>query len=159
MIFDIFLICVIVLIIAVIINGVEDSNKHKISFKESMDLADLPIVTFRIGDKKINFLLDSGASLSVINSTILDDYMHVMTNKSGTVFGMEGNKQENKITSMDICLDNKVYSEEFQVVDMSNAFDSVKKENGVTIHGILGNSFLSKYNYVLDFSKLECYEK
>ena len=37
------------------------------SFQNSMDLAELPVVTFRQGDKKINFLLDTGSNNCIID--------------------------------------------------------------------------------------------
>ena len=42
------------------------------SFREALDLVGLPIVTFYQGDKKLNFLLDTGANLSVINKAALE---------------------------------------------------------------------------------------
>ena len=61
-----------VVILAIIINGVEDYCKQKggvnMSFKEAMDLVELPVVTFYNGDKKLNFLLDTGSNMCVINS-------------------------------------------------------------------------------------------
>ena len=64
-----------VIILSVIINGVEDyckqSKRVNMSFKEAMDLVELPVVTFYNGDKKLNFLLDTGSNISQINSSIL----------------------------------------------------------------------------------------
>ena len=59
------IICVIILIItAAIITGILAGIKKKnseISFREAMDLAELPVITFYNGDRKINFLLDTGS--------------------------------------------------------------------------------------------------
>ena len=43
-------------------------KKVEMSFGEALDLTGLPIVTFTQGEHKLNFLLDSGANKSVINS-------------------------------------------------------------------------------------------
>ena len=42
---------------------------------------------------------------------------------------------------------------------MKEAFGNIKKETGVTIHGILGSDFFTRYKYVLDFDKLIFYKK
>ena len=56
---------------AIVVNGIEDHNrKESMSFREAIDLVGLPIVTFYQGDRKYNFLLDTGANLSVINLSI-----------------------------------------------------------------------------------------
>ena len=43
--------------------------------------------------------------------------------------------------------------------DMTAAFGSIKKETGVTIHGILGAKFFNEFKYVLDFKELIAYSK
>ena len=62
-----------VVILSIIINGVEDycrqSKRVNMSFKEAMDLVELPVVTFLNGKEKLNFLLDTGSNISQINSS------------------------------------------------------------------------------------------
>lgn len=83
MILEIIGIMLAVFILAIIINGIEDYCKQRkkvnMSFKEAMDLVELPVVTFFNGDKKLNFLLDTGSNISQINSSILPllDYKKV----------------------------------------------------------------------------------
>ena len=48
-------------------------DQTKISFKEGLDLTELPIVTFKQGDKKLHFLLDTGSNISYINSEVIKD--------------------------------------------------------------------------------------
>ena len=136
------------------------SNKYtKISFKESLDLVDLPIITFKVGDKKLNFMLDSGANLSVINESALSNIEHTLTNKIGTIFGMEGNVQKVRYAELTLQYKNNIYTDEMQVLNMDNSFNNLKKESGVTVHGILGNNFFQKYKYVLDFKELVAFSK
>ncbi len=42
---------------------------------------------------------------------------------------------------------------------MSNAFNTLKQDTGVTIHGILGNTFFEKYGYVIDYKDFIAYAK
>lgn len=154
--------CVLVAILGAWIANIiirADKNKNKISFKESLDLANLPVITFRQGEKKINLLLDTGSTESIIIPSILDYLEHEDIGKKGTIFGMEGNAVDTKYVKMDLMYNCITYSENFQVVDMSNAFNSIKQSTGVTIHGILGNSFFEKYGYVIDFQEFVAYGK
>ena len=152
-----------VLVLAIIINGIEDYCKQKnrinMSFKEAMDLVELPVVTFYNGDKKFNFLLDTGATISVINSNILDNFTHEKIESTGILWGMEGNKINVSYIKASLIYKDKTYEENFQVVDMTASFNAVKAESGVTLSGILGNSFFKKYQYVLDFNSLIAYSK
>ena len=52
------------------------------------------------------------------------------------------------------------FEEEFIILpELDQQFDDIKKENGVKIDGILGNSFLSKYKYIIDYKDLSVYMK
>lgn len=163
MVLEIIGIVLMVLVLAIVINGIEDYCKQKnrigMSFKEAMDLVELPVVTFYNGDKKFNFLLDTGATVSVIDSNVLDNFPHEKAEATGVLWGMEGNKVNVSYIKASLMYRDKLYEEDFQVVDMSASFSAVKAESGVTLSGILGNSFFKKYQYILDFNSLIAYSK
>lgn len=161
MVFEFVVFLLIVIIVAIIANGVQnyDRNKVEMSFRESMNLTELPIVTFYNGSTKLNFLLDTGANLCVINSRIIDSLNYKKLDEKGSIFGMEGNSVDIDYISMDFTYNSKSYSSSFQVVDMQEAFDRIKQESGVTVHGILGSKFFEEYKYVLDFKELIAYTK
>ena len=153
---------ILVLVIAFIINTIDDTRKRnnsKISFKEAMDLVELPVVTFYNGDTKLNFLLDTGSNVSYINSSIIPLLVHEKTDKEMNTIGIEGNKVSNQFCKMSVTYKNQVFEEEFSIADLDEAFGVVKQESGVQIHGILGSKFFERYKYVLDFKELIAYIK
>ena len=143
-----------VIILSIIINGVENyckqSKRVNMSFKEAMDLVELPVVTFFNGKKKLNFLLDTGSNISQINSSVLPllDYKKI-DGKDMDVMGIEGNKVNTKFCEIN----------EFCIHNLDEAFAIIKEESGVQIHGILGSLFFQKYKYILDFNSLIAYNK
>ena len=159
------LVCALVAVCAAIAHIVDvirrrkiDPAIGKISFRESMDLVQLPIVTFMNNGKKLNFLLDTGASYSSINEAALSGLTYEETGEVGYGIGMEGVVREDRgYIKMLISYRGKEYDDEFQVVDLSSAFGAIKSEYGVTLHGILSNTFFQKYRYVLDFDELVAY--
>lgn len=162
MILEIIGVALMVLAIAFIVNTIEDFRKRsnsKISFKEAMDLVELPVVTFYNGDKKLNFLLDTGSNVSYINSSIIPILVHEKTDKEMNTIGIEGNKVSNQFCKMSVTYKNQVFEEEFSIADLDEAFSVVKQESGVQIHGILGSKFFERYKYVLDFKELIAYIK
>lgn len=153
--------CVIFLIIAAavtsgVIAGVRKKSSE-ISFREAMDLAELPVITFYNGDKKINFLLDTGSNISYLNESIVSSLVTESTGEESNIIGIEGNKVNCKICKMIIRRKNQEFEEEFSIADLDKAFSIVKKESGVQIHGILGSRFFEKYKYVLDFKDYIAY--
>ena len=145
---------------AIVVNGIEDHNrKESMSFREAIDLVGLPIVTFYQGDRKYNFLLDTGANLSVINQATLENIEHTLLEKTGNLYGVDGINREVSFATIDLVYKSNSYTEEFQVLDMQNTIDQVKAESGVNMVGIIGNEFFRKYKYVLDFDELVAYSK
>lgn len=154
-----------VIILAIIVIAVAwglvriNKTPNVMSFREAMDLAELPIVTFKIGEKKANFILDTGANASVINKCILDKIEHEVLDKSYTVMGIDGIPSNNQCVSINLKYRDREFKEEFQAVDMSGVFGAMKQESGVVVHGLIGNAFFAKYKYVLDFKDLIAYSK
>ena len=157
--FEFVVVLSIVVLAALMVNKAQDYNRKrvKMSFRESMNLTELPVVTFYNGTNKLNFLLDTGSNMCVINSRNIKSLSYTKLNEGGTIHGMEGNIVGVEYISMDFTYNDKLYTSTFQVVDMQDAFDIVKQESGVTIHGILGSKFFEEYKYVLDFKELIAY--
>lgn len=150
-----------IILFGFIVNAVEDYNKQSnrvnMSFKEAMDLANLPVVTFYNNNKKINFLLDTGSNQSQINKSVLASLDYKMLDEKSQVTGIEGFYRDVEYCTMKILYKNQEFNNEFCVCELQDAFDLVKKETGVTIHGILGSQFFQKYKYILDFESLIAY--
>ena len=158
------IISIVLAVIILSINGVEDyckqSKRVNMSFKEAMDLVELPVVTFLNGDKKLNFLLDTGSNISQINSSILPLLDHKKIEaKDMDVTGIEGNKVNTEFCEMTITYKGQEFVGDFCIHNLDDAFAIVKEESGVQIHGILGSLFFQKYKYVFDFESLIAYSK
>ena len=154
-----FITCAAIVIIAALIMNFSKRYKTVISFRDALDLTGLPVITFTQGKNKLNFLLDTGATNSVINAVQLNNIVHtVIEGATCEVYGIEGNAQVVPFVEIEFSRDID-YKGNFQVVDMSAAFDSVKAETGVTIVGILGNDFFQNYKYVLDYNTMIAYSK
>lgn len=148
-------ICVVLIIIGV--GYYMYPSYDKISFKESLDLTSLPIIVFENNGRKINFLLDTGASKSIINSSELSTCKYESLKDTSTLTGIDGIPRKTEYVKLALSYNGKEYVDNFQKTDMTAAFAPVKKATGVNIHGILGTSFFNKYKYVLDFNKLIAY--
>jgi hypothetical protein len=152
-----FITCAAIITIAALIRKYSKRYKSAISFRESLDLTGLPVITFSQGKNKFNFLLDTGATNSVINEAQLSNIKHaVIEGAQCEVYGIEGNTQTVPFVEIKFKRDID-YIGNFQVVDLSTAFDAVKAETGVTIIGILGNDFFQNYKYVLDYNTMIAY--
>ena len=129
------------------------------SFKAGFDLTDLPVITLYQGDKKFNFLLDTGSTDSIIDSNILKEIDYKVKNAVSNLFGMEGQTKQVKSCEITLYFGNKGYTYDYLINDMSQAFEQIKDSTGVNLHGIIGSKFFNKFRYVLDFAELIAYSK
>ena len=160
MILNMIAVIIVVLAVASTVNIIDNEIKRRdslISFKESMDLTELPVVTFYNGNTKLNFLLDTGSNYSYINSSIIPLLDIKEINEESTIIGIEGNAVTTNMCSMNIYYKKQSFDLEFCVMNLDAAFDRIKQNDGVQIHGILGSKFFEKYKYILDFNRLIAY--
>lgn len=163
MVLKIVVILLVIVLLAIIINGAEDYCKQKerenMSFREAMDLVELPIVTFYNKDTKLNFLLDTGSDLSYINKSVLFSLEYKKIDENRNIISVGGNSQSLGCCDMTVTYKTQKFIDRFYISDLDEAFGAIKAETGVQIHGILGSKFFTKYRYILDFESLIAYSK
>lgn len=161
--FKIIIIIIAVVALALIINAVEaygKISKNKISFKEAMDLAELPVITFYQGENKYNFLLDTGSNHSHICKSSTGKLIGNLLEGEVNVQGVGGGTAITRAINTKFKYKNKTYEITLLIGEhLDDTFKSIKESTGVTIHGIIGNSFLSDNRYVLDFDEFIAYSK
>lgn len=145
------------MILYVDVYKVKRKEKTKISFKEGLDLTEVPIVTFNCGNEKLHFLLDTGSNVSFLNKEVLKKIPHKKANIVSQTVGMEGKEVHTEHYRVTIGYKDQTFEEIFGVLDLSEAFKAVTGNSGIKVHGILGSKFFEKYKYILDFNELIAY--
>ena len=163
LIFCIFVISVCVILIFNIVRDELKKEKTKISFKESLDLVELPVITFMNNNKKLNLLIDSGSDISYLCSKVISELNLTSEEEKVELNIITGIKSVDSICNkvkLNLSFKDNNFVEKFIILpELDHQFDDIKKENGVKIDGILGNSFLSKYKYIIDYKDLSVYMK
>lgn len=145
-------------IVAHFVDLVRSKNSYdRMSFRETMDLTGLPIVTFRQGENKFNFVLDTGAYSSIIDSRVLDKLQYTELEGKSIGYGIDGKEHHMDIVGIVLTYKDKDYSDAFRVLDMTASFDALKRDYGVTVHGLMSSSFFERYKYVLNYNELVAY--
>lgn len=156
----VFLIVVAVGLAALYFKDTRYRERDKISIKEAMDLAQVPVITLYDGDMKLNFLLDSGSSHSHISSSIAKQLVGTPVETNYSYTNSTGSDIISKMIESVLKYKNKEFKVNLFVNEgLDTSFEDVKKECGVQLHGILGSDFLKEHKYVLDFAELVAYHK
>lgn len=154
------LIVVIAAYVANKLNNVWDRKNRQMSFRESMDLAEMPVVTFYQGENKFNFLLDTGSNLSHISTSAASKLIGEKSKTKAKVAGIGGEATTSGIYHTTLSYKDSQYEIDLCVTDhLNQTFAEIKKESGVQVHGIIGNQFFQKHKYILDFKNLVAYTK
>lgn len=136
-------------------------KKSSISFKESLDLANVPLITFTTAKgTKLNFILDTGCAVSTIDPRFIEGetYTEVKDCTHESV-GVEGIVRESNIIAMELGYKESKYLAVFCLQDLQSSMDYLKSYSGVTAHGLIGSDFFQRYKYVLDFKEMIAYAK
>ena len=161
----VFYIFVIGTFIALILKMIRDElkkEKTKISFKESLDLVELPVITFMNNNKKLNLLIDSGSDISYLCNRVASELNFISEEEVGLniITGIKSMDSVCNEVKLNLSFKDNNFVEKFIILpELDHQFDDIKKEKGVKIDGILGNSFLSKYKYIIDYKDLSVYMK
>ena len=141
------------------VNKIWDKQNRKMSFRESMDLAEMPVVTFYQGENKFNFLLDTGSNLSHISIEAANKLTGQRKDATAKVTGI-GEATTSGVCRTSLSYKGAEYEIDLCITDhLTKTFAEIKKESGVQVHGIIGNQFFQKHKYILDFKNLVAYTK
>lgn len=95
------------------------------------------IVECNVNGKTAAFLIDTGASIGLIDKNQTKKYNLLSSREyPGTIVGAGGEIENPYICDNIINIEDKIMNQ-FLLVDLSNIVDSIKRETGITILGIV----------------------
>lgn len=135
-------------------------NKIEVSFRKTLKAVGIPIVSFYQDKVKLNFILDTGATTSLINSTALT----IIPEKEfvegyDVVSGLDPNIEYNtKKYIIPISIKNKVFNVKFRSLNLDATFGSIEAETGFIVHGLLGSDFFEQTGCNINYENMKlCY--
>ena len=136
-----------------------NKKTFNVSFQEAMDLCELPIITFKNNNRKVNFMLDTGSNNSIISVETAKELKKEPSGDMNTILSISNEKLSGEGYTITFYYKDYKFTDVFFIADIGKVFERLKERTGVQVHGILGVDFFRKYNYVLDFDELKAYIK
>lgn len=116
-----------------------------------------PVVKMTLNGKKIWVLLDTGASVNLLDIKVQKKYDFGVYNRPGNsvnVVGFASSEMElPRVDGIDLRYQGIRLKDEFLAHDLTDVVNSVKQESMITISGIIGYSMMRKYGFVIDMGK------
>lgn len=112
----------------------------------------VPFVYATINGQRELFMIDTGASVSMLDKTFCDDAGIYYAASGVEIIGVNGASVPQKLTGrIPFQLDSIPYSARFSVQDMT----SLRRAAGRNIKGLIGSDVLSAYHISIDFKNYE----
>lgn len=123
-----------------------------ISFKESLEKTNLPIIVLYNDVMALNFLIDTGSDDNCIDGNILDHLHYTETGMYNEVSSISGTVMS-PIINLPINDGSSVVIERFNIVDLS----ATNIDREIKINGILGSKFCKIAELVIDYKHCKIY--
>lgn len=114
----------------------------------------MPLLDVKIGNLKLTFLIDTGATHNVIASFVYEQMkdVFVLLNDNNKMMGVEGNYKKTLVVEALVNIEGTSKPTKFSVVNMDNTVIQLQEETGLQLHGMLGIPFLMDNKCILDFN-------
>jgi predicted aspartyl protease len=133
----------------------ETNDYHDITeFKTKISKTGLIYVPFTCNGKELNFLLDTGSTISYIDAQTASELGCKFQKCNESVTGLGGNQEITEYCEVKLETSTTVTEIELPLTNFKHAFSQIKEESGIEIHGLLGNNFLQASKYVIDYDKM-----
>ena len=132
----------------------KDFNKDFVTLK---DYRYIPLVQAKLNNQYKYFILDTGASISVIDESEVKN-MKVYYENANTITGYGGIIKTSKVLkNPNVELGGIKLTDKWLVQDINHIKTAVKNNTNITIAGIIGNNQLARYHLIIDLNKGRLY--
>jgi len=110
----------------------------------------LPIILVEIEDKYLCFILDTGSTCSLIDSTVVEYFKDIVEPVGDyCISGIEGTKHKVDMITLPFNFEGQIYKPKFCVKPLLDAFKGIEDESGIQVQGLLGTDFLLENKWVI----------
>ena len=128
----------------------------KYSLSHGLTSIGLPTIPVEVNNKKLCFILDSGSTCSLIDSTVVEYFKDIVEPVGDyCISGIEGTKHKVDIVTLPFNFEGQIYKPKFCVKPLLDAFSSIEEESGIQVQGLLGTDFLLENKWIIDFKELK----
>lgn len=125
------------------------------SIINGLNKVQLPIIHVKIENKYLCFILDTGSTCSLIDSTVVEYFKDIVEPVGDyCISGIEGTKHKVDIVTLPFNFEGQIYKPKFCVKPLFDAFKSIEDESGIQVQGLLGTDFLLENQWIVDFRTL-----
>jgi hypothetical protein len=120
----------------------------------------VPVVKGTLNGKEAYFIIDSGASISVLDKTQVKSYnFNVGLPMDINVSGYGGESSPNEASGIDITVGGVEFNGTYRTQAIPNIVTTIQEASGVKIVGIIGSNIMKDKGVIIDYSTNSLYIK
>ena len=137
-----------------VVNAQKNFKDGKLSF---ISVDKVPIIKGILNGKEAYFIIDSGASISVLDENKSDKYEFFMIQSEGEIAGYGGHSSPKETESVSISVGGIDFSGEYLAQDITSIVDVIIENGGIEISGIIGSNIMKELGLIIDFDSNALY--
>lgn len=133
----------------------QTNKAMKSSFKNNMEKTGFITLTMTVGEKQLCFLVDTGSNQNSLSTSAFEEVKDFAKEVSRiTIYGFEGVPYDQLLVEVPYQCGVMTAKDHFFIMSDS-PFNSVEKQCGVRISGLLGYTFLARHKVQIDYESME----
>lgn len=133
----------------------DDKTEFKTAGVSYVNSEKVPIVAATLNGKPCKFIVDSGASISLVDASFLEEYgLSSVSGSTGTINGFGGASQIIDLNVATLGLGGIKFNHFFRSQNISNVLKAMPVSGVV---GIIGSDFFSLYDVIIDYKTSALY--
>ncbi|MBX2842302.1 MAG: retroviral-like aspartic protease family protein [Flammeovirgaceae bacterium] len=135
-----------------------DTTSYNTKETKILNKTGMPIIEGTLNGKKAYFLLDTGSSLSLLNSLDAKKYgFRLWKQKSISISGIGGRGSKLwEVIHADIKIGNKNIKGMINALNISGIEQFLRKKTKYRISGIIGSDVMQYHGFVVDYTEGKC---
>ena len=134
------------------------NNNFSFPISYGLSKTGLPVIPVQVGEYALCFIVDTGATLSLLDSSVADKLGELTkrNNKSSFFLGIDGKHREaGNTATLSFQIDEYSFTHTFVCESLFESLIKIEIESDIQVHGILGTDFLIGNKWIIDFEQLE----
>jgi hypothetical protein len=118
----------------------------------------VPVVKGTLNGKEAYFIIDSGASISILDRAQVGKYkFQIGDTMNGSISGYGGESSPNEANNINLIIGDVKFDGKYRTQDISNIVSSIQSSSGIKIVGIIGSNVMKKKGIIIDYDNNSLY--
>lgn len=156
---------IIIIVISILVYSIKidktlkDKSVYNIPLLNNQIELSLPVVYFNWRDTPLFFIVDTGASESLLHEEVFNEKINpflksLVKEETVHLLGITGKTTHSvKICSLELIYKNLKFNSDFKIINLKDSIQHINEQSGIECAGVIGLNFLRKYKMKLNFKQ------